>query len=40
MGLLQFVSTFAITTYYVQRMNKHVDPSAEQLRDRLEGGAR
>ncbi|MCU1665998.1 MAG: clumping factor, partial [Pseudonocardia sp.] len=28
-GLLQFVSTFAITTIYVRYANKHLDPAAE-----------
>jgi uncharacterized membrane protein (DUF485 family) len=38
-GLLQFVSTFAITMVYVRYANKHIDPAAERLRDRIEGGA-
>jgi uncharacterized membrane protein (DUF485 family) len=40
MGLLQFVSTFAIATIYVSLANKKLDPLAEELRDELEGGAR
>jgi uncharacterized membrane protein (DUF485 family) len=40
MGLLQFVSTFIITAVYVRFANKHLDPVAMELRDRLEGGAR
>jgi uncharacterized membrane protein (DUF485 family) len=36
-GLLQFVSTFAITTVYVRFANKHIDPAAERLRERIEG---
>lgn len=36
-GTLQFVSTFVITTIYVSYANKHLDPSAEQIRVRLEG---
>ena len=36
-GLLQFVSTFVITTVYVRFANKHIDPAAEQLRERIEG---
>jgi uncharacterized membrane protein (DUF485 family) len=36
-GLLQFVSTFAITTVYVRFANKHIDPAAEALRERIEG---
>ena len=37
-GVLQFVSTFVITTIYVNYANKHLDPSAEQIREQLEGG--
>jgi uncharacterized membrane protein (DUF485 family) len=40
MGLLQFVSTFIITAVYVRFANKHLDPVAMELRDKLEGGAR
>ena len=40
MGLLQFVSTFAIATIYVRFANKNLDPLATELRDELEGGAR
>jgi uncharacterized membrane protein (DUF485 family) len=40
LGLLQFVSTFAIATIYVSLANKKLDPLAEELRDELEGGAR
>jgi uncharacterized membrane protein (DUF485 family) len=36
-GLLQFVSTFAITTVYVRFANKHIDPAADKLRERIEG---
>lgn len=36
-GLLQFVSTFVITTVYVLYANKHLDPAAERLRKRIEG---
>jgi uncharacterized membrane protein (DUF485 family) len=39
-GLLQFVSTFAITTLYVNYANKHLDPAAARLRERIEGTAR
>lgn len=35
-GLLQFVSTFAITTAYVRYANKHLDPAAERLRIQVE----
>jgi uncharacterized membrane protein (DUF485 family) len=37
-GLLQFVSTFAITAAYVHYANRRLDPSAERLRERIEGG--
>ena len=37
MGLLQFVSTFAITTFYVRYANKNLDPGAEQIRESIEG---
>ena len=36
-GLLQFVTTFVITTVYVRFANKHIDPAAEKLRERIEG---
>jgi len=39
-GLLQFVSTFAITTIYVRYANKNLDPLSEDIRHDLEGGAR
>ena len=35
-GLLQFVSTFAITHLYVSYANRNTDPIAEEMRDRLE----
>lgn len=35
-GLLQFVTTFLITTLYVRYANKHLDPAAERLRNRIE----
>lgn len=35
-GLLQFVSTFAITMYYRNWMNKTYDPAAERFRRHLE----
>ncbi|GAA3860801.1 DUF485 domain-containing protein [Saccharothrix violaceirubra] len=38
LGLLQFVSTFAITTLYVRHANKNLDPRAEAIRAKLEGG--
>jgi uncharacterized membrane protein (DUF485 family) len=38
-GLLQFVTTFAITTIYVRYANKHLDPAAERIRHTIEGAA-
>ena len=38
-GLLQFVSTFVITTLYVQFANRHLDPVSSRLREQVEGGA-
>jgi uncharacterized membrane protein (DUF485 family) len=35
-GLLQFVSTFAITHLYVWHADKYTDPIADEMRDRLE----
>ena len=35
-GLLQFVSTFAITTLYVRFATERLDPLAHDLRDRIE----
>ncbi len=39
-GLLQFVSTFAITTIYVRFASKHLDPVGDRIRERIEGAAR
>lgn len=36
-GLLQFVTTFLITTIYVSFANNRLDPAAEMLRDEIEG---
>jgi uncharacterized membrane protein (DUF485 family) len=36
-GLLQFVSTFGITAWYVRYANRRLDPLAGELRDKLEG---
>ncbi|WP_345473376.1 DUF485 domain-containing protein [Glutamicibacter ectropisis] len=36
LGLLQFVSTFAITAAYVSFSNKKLDPKATRIRERLE----
>lgn len=35
-GLLQFVSTFAITHIYVSHANRNTDPIADEMRNRLE----
>ena len=35
-GLLQFVSTFAITHIYVSHANKRTDPISDEMRERLE----
>ena len=39
-GLLQFVSTFTITTLYVRFADRRLDPLAAQIRDEVEGGVR
>ena len=39
-GLLQFVSTFVIAYLYSRYAEKHLDPTADAIRERLEGGAR
>jgi uncharacterized membrane protein (DUF485 family) len=39
-GLGQFVTTFAVTTWYVWYANRHLDPLADELRAELEGGNR
>ncbi|NVM94731.1 DUF485 domain-containing protein [Arthrobacter wenxiniae] len=36
MGLLQFVTTFGITTWYVHYANSRMDPKAAKIRTRLE----
>lgn len=38
-GLLQFVSTFAITMLYVRFANRNLDDSAAKIRDEVEGGS-
>ena len=38
-GLGQFVSTFVITAIYVRFANRELDPRAEAIRNKLEGGA-
>ncbi|GAA1843211.1 DUF485 domain-containing protein [Pseudonocardia ailaonensis] len=37
-GLLQFVSTFAITTWYVKFADRKFDPHAEAIRREIETG--
>ena len=37
-GLGQFVSTFVITAIYVRWANRELDPRAEAIRSKLEGG--
>nr|WP_233159688.1 DUF485 domain-containing protein [Actinophytocola xanthii] len=37
-GLLQFVSTFLITSLYVRHANRKLDPVAEKIREDIEGG--
>jgi uncharacterized membrane protein (DUF485 family) len=39
LGLLQFVSTFVITAWYVRYANRRLDPLAAKIRADLEGGA-
>jgi uncharacterized membrane protein (DUF485 family) len=36
LGLGQFVTTFAITTWYVSYANRKLDPLAEEIRTDLE----
>ncbi|RAX47614.1 DUF485 domain-containing protein [Arthrobacter sp. AQ5-06] len=37
LGLLQFVSTFAITGFYVSYSNRKLDPIAAEIRHEIEG---
>jgi len=37
-GLLQFVSTFLITSLYVRHANRKLDPVSEKIRNDIEGG--
>ena len=39
-GLLQFVSTFAITALYVRYADRKLDPLAAELRAEIEGNGR
>lgn len=36
LGLLQFITTFGITTWYVSYANRKLDPQAARIRHRLE----
>ena len=36
LGLLQFVSTFGITAWYVHHANRKLDPAAESIRAEIE----
>jgi uncharacterized membrane protein (DUF485 family) len=38
-GLLQFVSTFVITTLYVRFANRYLDPISSRIREQVEGAA-
>jgi uncharacterized membrane protein (DUF485 family) len=40
LGLLQFLSTFAITALYVRFASRWLDPVSERIRHHLEGSAR
>ena len=37
LGLLQFVTTFAITGWYVSYSNRKLDPIASEIRNEIEG---
>ncbi len=39
-GLLQFVSTFAVTALYIRHADKVLDPASARLREQFEGGRR
>lgn len=38
MGLLQFVTTFAVTALYVRFADRVLDPASSRIRDEMEGG--
>lgn len=40
LGLLQFVSTFAITMWYARWADREFDTTANSLRERIEGSTR
>ncbi|WP_256478237.1 DUF485 domain-containing protein [Corynebacterium stercoris] len=37
LGLLQFITTFAITWFYVKWANKNIEPRAAHIREVMEG---
>jgi uncharacterized membrane protein (DUF485 family) len=37
LGLLQFVTTFGITAWYVSYSNRKLDPIAAEIRNEIEG---
>ena len=39
-GLLQFLSTFVIAYVYARYADRNLDPTADRIRERLEGGTR
>ena len=39
LGLAQFITTFAITTWYASHANRKVDPLADDIRSDLAAGA-
>jgi uncharacterized membrane protein (DUF485 family) len=38
MGLLQFVTTFAVTALYIRWADRVLDPATARIRDEIEGG--
>ena len=38
LGLLQFVSTFAITALYIRHADRELDPVSSRIRDEMEAG--
>ncbi|MEX2291443.1 MAG: DUF485 domain-containing protein [Mycobacteriales bacterium] len=40
LGLLQFVSTFAVTALYIRHADKSLDPASQRLREKFEEEAR
>jgi uncharacterized membrane protein (DUF485 family) len=38
MGLLQFVTTFAVTALYIRWADRVLDPATQRIRDEIEGG--